>query len=252
MKGKKSKETVLTLSASRVKTYQQCPRKYYYTYIEKLPRKEWDHFDLGTLAHGVLEHFHENFKSDKDDSSGLKTLMKNAFQKQWKIMEKEKKLPADILLEARDLLKEYLDTLETHGIGSEIISLEERFNIPLNDKYSIQGVVDRLDKDSDGIYHIKDYKTNKNKKYMEPFQLQTYGIYLLDKFPDVKRFRGSYVMLRFGGMLIPYDFTIEDVKKVKRQLVEYADQITEEERWITKPSRLCDWCDFKGPCFSTW
>jgi ATP-dependent helicase/DNAse subunit B len=251
MKEKQSKKAILTLSASRVNTYQQCPRKYYYSYVEKLPGKEWAHFDLGTLAHGVLEYFHETFKKD-GDSTGLKTLMKSAFQKQRKEMEKEKELLPEILLEARNLLQEYLDNIEVQGIGSEIISLEEKFNIPLNDKYCVRGVVDRIDKDPDGIYHIKDYKTNKNKKYMKPFQLQTYGIHLLDKFPEVTRFRGSYVMLRFGGMLVPYDFNEEDVIKVKKNLIEFADKIIEEERWITKPSRLCDWCDFKGPCFSTW
>ncbi len=247
-----SKKTKLILSASRVKTYQQCPRRYYYSYLEKLPKKDWPHFDLGTLAHGVLEHFHETIRSDADDKSGLKKLMKNAFQKQRASMEKNKTISPEILLEARDLLKEYLDSLESKGIGSKILSLEESFNLPLNDDFNIRGFVDRLDLDSDGIYHIKDYKTNKNKRYMEPFQLQTYGIFLLDKFPDIDYFRGSYIMLRFGGEHISYEFNREDVDKIRTNLIEYGDRITKEERWITKTTKLCDWCDFKEPCLNAW
>jgi len=252
---KKMKDITLVLSASRVKTYLQCPRKYYYNYIEKLPRKEWLHFDLGTLVHGALEYFHENFKIDKDRGSlNLKKMMKESFQKQRQAMKKERgvSIVQSVLVEARDLLADYLKRMESDGIGSEIISLEADFNIPLSKEFSVRGYVDRLDMDEDGTFHIKDYKTNKNPKYMEPFQLRTYGIYLLDQYPDVDKFRGSYVMMRFGGMLISYDFNKEDVLKEKKSLVEYAQRITDEERWIAKPTRLCDWCDFKSPCLNTW
>lgn len=245
------KEAILTLSASRIKTYQQCPRKYYYNYIEKLPRKDWPHFDLGTLVHGVLEHFHEEFKKDGSDLN-LKRIMKSSFKTKREEMEKEKPIADSVLLEARDLLLKYLQKMETDGICSKIISLEEDFNISLTDEYSIMGFVDRVDVDEDGIYHIKDYKTNKNMKYMEPFQLRVYGVYLLNKYPDIDRFRGSYVMMRFDGSYVSYDFNKEDVEKCKKELIKYASRIMEEGRWIPKPSKLCDWCDFKDTCLTTW
>lgn len=246
-------DLALILSASRVKTYQQCPRKYYYNYIEKLPRKDWLHFDLGTLVHGVLEHFHADFRTDSGRSAlNLKKTMKESFKKYREHMEEEKALEHSVLIDARDLLVEYLKRMESEGIGSEIIALEDDFRIDLTKEFGVQGYVDRIDKDNDGILHIKDYKTNKNPKYMEPFQLKTYGIYLLDRYPEVERFRGSYIMMRFGGMLISYDFNREDVVKTKKKLVEYAQRISEEERWMAKPSRLCDWCDFKSPCLNTW
>jgi len=246
-------DLILTLSASRVKTYQQCPRKYYYNYIEKLPRKDWLHFDLGTLVHGVLEYFHANFKTDARRSAlNLKRTMKESFKKYREHMEEEKPLDHGVLIEARDLLADYLKRMESDGIGSEIIALEDDFHIELTNEFGVQGYVDRIDQDGDGVLHIKDYKTNRNPKYLEPFQLRTYGIYLLDRFPEVDKFRGSYIMMRFGGMLVSYDFNREDVEKTKKQLIEYAQRISEEERWMAKPSRLCDWCDFKNPCLNTW
>ena len=256
-----NKETkiILALSASRVKTYQQCPRKYYYNYIEKLPRLDWDHFTLGTLVHGTLEFFHENLRNNLSlQENNIKKIMKESFKRSRYNMEKGigNNTPTNIknetLLEARDLLQQYLDNLLNDGIKSEILGLEEEFEIPLNEKYSIKGYVDRLDIDNDGIYHIKDYKTTKNAKYMESSQLSTYGIYLLNKFPEIKRFRGSYIMLRLNSMLLSYDFTIEDVEKEKRKLIAMADLISEEERWISKPSNLCDYCDFKVVCLNTW
>lgn len=244
-------DVLLTLSYSRKDTYVKCPRKYYYRYIQKLPTKQWDHFALGTLAHGVLEYFHSKFKLDTEKPN-LKTLMKNSFKSQRADMEKTGILKPEVLNEAYIILQEYLGFMENTGIGSEIISLEQEFNIPLNDKFSIMGFIDRLDIDNDGVYHIKDYKTTKNDKYMTPEQLITYGIYLLDKYPDVEKFRGSYIMLKCNLKNVSYDFNKEDVEKEKKILIECAEKITEEERWITRPTRLCDWCDFKDTCFNSW
>lgn len=246
-----TESNILKLSVSRVKTFKQCPRKYYYNYIEKLPRKDWPHFDLGTLVHGALENFHDVFRKDASDIN-LKGLMKQSFKHQRDEMEKKKTLSNETLLEARDLLLEYLKTIESEGIGSDIICLEEEFDIPLSEDVHIIGFIDRLDLDNDGIYHIKDYKTNKNMKYMEPFQLNAYGIYLLDKYPDIDYYRSSYIMMRFGGKAISYDFNKEDVEKCKLNLLQYAEHIREEGKWSLKPSRLCDWCDFKDPCLNTW
>ena len=53
-------------------------------------------------------------------------------------------------------------------------------------------------------------------------------------------------------MHVSYDFNKEDVTKERKRLIEMADRIVEEERWVPKASRLCDWCDFKDVCFNTW
>lgn len=246
------KKASLILSASRKKTYEQCPRRYYYQYIERLPRQEWDHFTLGTLVHGVLERFHIVFK-ECSQKLNLKKLMKESFLAQRKEMESNQIISSQILLDARDILSNYLNKIERDGLGSKyIIATEDEFTLPLNEDFALSGVVDRLDMDDDGILHIKDYKTNKDHKYMEPTQLQIYGLYLEQKYPGTDRFRGSYIMLKMDSMLLSYDFNMEDVKKEKSSLIKCAEKIMEEERWITRPSKLCDFCDFKQVCLNNW
>lgn len=242
----------LTLSVSRMKCYKDCERKYYYKYIEKLPSKEHDYFDLGSLVHGALELFHKVYISDQDVPENPAGLMKTAFITQQNLMEKDSLLSNEIIIEARDILKSYMLSLKQNGLKSKIICVEDDFNIKLTDDYSLQGFVDRLDVDNDGVYHIKDYKTNKNAKYMEPFQLQSYGIYLLNKYPDIDRFRGSYIMVKLNNQLVSYDFNKEDVIKIKKDIIKIADDICEEEKWTTRPTKLCDYCDYKGICFNTW
>lgn len=50
----------MTLSASKIATYLQCPRKYRFRYVERLP-SPWKAaaLALGSAVHGALETFHE-------------------------------------------------------------------------------------------------------------------------------------------------------------------------------------------------
>lgn len=241
---------LIKLSASRAKTFEQCPRKYFYNYIEHLPTKEWDHLELGTYAHAALEIFHRLVKEGSTEP--LRKLMGIASSEAFRQMtERGRSLPDEQLREAKAMLADYLSKLEENGIPN-VLEVEFPFTIPLNDLYDLTGVIDRIDRDRDGVLHIVDYKTSKNAKYMEPFQLNTYGLYLSEKFPGTERFRASYIMLKLGCQALTYEFTTEDVAKCRAKLVKYADRITSEERWIAKPSRLCDWCDFKDVCFNSW
>jgi len=245
----KEKKFLLTLSPSRVNTFQQCRRKYFYTYISKLPRLDWPHLHTGTFVHGVLEFFHDLFREDGGEERNFKIMLKEAFDKQREV---QPNLSAEILRDAKAMLVEYVKAIKKNGIGSKILELEAEFKSALASDVGLIGYIDRIDLDNDGIYHIKDYKTTKNKKYMKPFQLQAYGIPLMEMYPEIERFRGSYIMMRHGGDYVSYDFNREDVEKIKKELLDYADKITEEGRWLPNPSRLCDFCDFQNPCRTTW
>ena len=246
------KEKKLVLSASKVKTFKQCPRKFYYNYIEKLPKKQWDHFDLGTFVHSVLERFHKVFDQD-GKADNLKKLMTESFLMEKNILEKENRgLSREILLSAKEMLMDYLYKIENEGLKSQVISLEEEFNIKLNEDFSIIGFIDRIDKDSDGVFHILDYKTSKSAKYMDDFQLRVYGIHLLEKYPEIDFFRGSYIMLKLQSRLVSYKFNRIDIEKEKKKLIEMANIISQEKKWKTNQTALCDWCDFKDVCFNSW
>lgn len=241
----KEKEN-LNLSVSRVDCFKQCQRKYYYRYIEKQPSEEKDYLQLGTFAHGVLEKFHEKFTKEGavEDVNGL---MKKSFDEQ----KKEKELDVEIIKQAFPLIKEYLKKIKK-GFDAEVLSVEKKFSIKLNDNYNFIGFIDRVDMDKDGIFHVIDYKTSKTDKYMKSFQLCAYGIPLLKHYSDVEKFRGSYIMLKLSGRKVSYEFNKEDVEKITKDLIEMGDRIVAERKWTPNISGLCNHCDYKKICLSGW
>ena len=55
-------------------------------------------------------------------------------------------------------------------------------------------------------------------------------------------------LLRHDSRLKSYDFTMEDIDKIEKELISYADKIRVDDVWTPIPTRLCNWCDFKEIC----
>lgn len=246
--GEKEKEKleIIKLSASAVKTYEQCPRKYFYTYIEKAKKKQWDHFDLGNLCHETLELFHQIYINEGAKKGSLAKLMGHAFGRAR--MNKQYSSMSDILLaEAKELCAGYLDRVRQDGMPN-VKGVETSFNIKISNDVRVRGFLDRLDIMKDGRFHIVDYKTTKNAKYLDEFQLLVYGMWLLQQYPDIESFKGSYVLLRHKSKTKEYEFNREDVDRITKDLLNYASKIRSENTWTPVPTILCNWCDFKEIC----
>ncbi len=244
----KPPEPLIKLSASSTKTFEQCRRKYFYTYIEKLPKKHWGHLILGTFCHRVLELFHKYWMEDK--SLDLVELIGKCFAEARAEEEFVGKISPDQLNDAKVMIQDYLFSMEKFGMPN-VVGVETSFQITL-DKYVLRGFIDRLDVDPDGLFHIVDYKTTKNEKYLDDFQLLVYGMAIKDKYPDIERFRGSYVLLKKGSKLITNEFSMSDVYKCQKKILDFGRRIEQEQKWEKSPSPLCNWCDFYEPCMGSW
>lgn len=240
-------QSLIKLSASSTKTFEQCPRKYYYTYIEKLPKKSWGHLILGTFCHKVLELFHRQWIADKN--LDLVELIGSCFSAAREDKEFSGMLP-DQLEDAKGMIQEYLFSMEKRGMPNTLF-VEEPFKINVQ-RYVLRGFIDRIDVDPDGLFHIVDYKTTKNEKYLDDFQLLVYGMALKNKYPDMDRFRGSYVLLRKGSKLITNEYSMHDVYKCEKKIIDFGTRIEQEQKWEKRPSPLCNWCDFYDTCMGGW
>ena len=242
-------EKLLRLSVSKVKTFKDCAAKYRYTYIEKLPRKEWDFHVFGTYCHEILEKFHQ----EKLDGNGASNsnLMKIATDHSLEIY--GNKLDLNQRAESEDIIKQYMTRLEEHcenDTTPEVLSVEKSFYIYIDGKVLLNGFIDKVQRDHDVILHVADYKTTKNKKYVKNdfMQLKTYAYVMCLEDPTIEVVRTSYVMLRHNCTLIEKEFSRKDIMRMEGVFLDYADKIGEENLYRPTPNSLCAFCDHITSC----
>lgn len=235
-------------------TYEKCPRKYYYQYIDKpdIEMPDWPHLEFGTTAHRVLELFHEflihNVVPPKEWADVMRDSFKQALDESKKRGKFELIKPE--LSYLREIIQEYLDAVRRDGLPP-VLHNELDFNFKIGE-FTVRGYIDRIDKYEDGFYHVVDYKTSKNPNYLKPFQLELYALALIERYDDVQKIRGSYSLLKHKANLKTWDFTEEDLDKAQQRVLTIGTNINTEVMWKKNPTFLCNWCDFNSICQESW
>ncbi len=169
-------------SATSLKTYLTCKRKYYLSYIAGIK----DHvisikpqnFDIGNIIHNALESGVKNQSLNKNYLYGYLT--------------KESKNNPYLVLELelwKKKLEKFLDLEEERKqSGIQISEAEKPFKLQYNG-ITIKGKIDRIDKYPNNTYEILDYKTSSSLKIdtlktyedSKDFQLEFYYLACRDK-----------------------------------------------------------------------
>jgi len=238
-------EEILKLSVSKTKTFIDCKKKFKFAYIDKLPRKTWEHHTFGTFCHKALEDFHIEYIDGVTDP--YNEVMSRAFKNAWR--EYGKDMTKQMKKDCWKIIDQYLRILSKEKFPN-VIACEQKFGLNIEDNIFLNGMIDRVQIDDDGIIHVCDYKTTKNKKYIKDdfFQLLTYAYVMLNEDPDLKKVRASYILLRHNFEYIVGEFTLDDILKVKDQYIEYAKQIRAETEFAPNPTFLCRYCDHLDRC----
>ena len=236
---------LIKLSVSKTKTFLNCKKQYKFTYIDKFPRKTWDFHLFGTFCHRVLEIFHLAYVHgstnpyNKEMSSAYKIA----------VSEYADKMTSDALQDCKNIIHNYLKKIYKNGLD-KIIGIEKRFELNINGNIILNGAIDRIQVDSDGVIHVADYKSTKDKKYLvnDFFQLLTYAYIMINENPNLTKVRASYIMLRHDFQYITEEFEREEILKIKDKYIDYASKILNENMFDAKPSPLCKFCDHLERC----
>ena len=179
----------ITWSATRLKTFLTCKRKYYYYYELNLKVKEEEELNEGKFLHKLLEHLFKErafYESKEEMKSTIDRLLdqllettspKIAYQK---LLWKEK-------------LNKFIEAEIYHfKAGWRVVAREEQI-VGLIGGINFKGVVDRIDQDSTGTL-VLDYKSGsikeanrtKNLEKLSDFQMSIYAELLTPKFKDLQ------------------------------------------------------------------
>lgn len=214
-----------------------------------MPKKERDYHTFGKFAHKVLEDFHLAYIHGSKNS--FREEMTIAYRRALEDPEFKEKLTDEMRIESKSIMTKYLKIISEQPFN--VVECEAKFEQSIHDdkvEVVLNGMIDRIQIDEDGIYHVADYKTSKSSKYLKEdwFQLLTYAYILLQKHPDITRVRGSYVMLRNDFEYITRDFEKEEILTVVDKYLQYGYKMLTEEQFKPNPTPLCNFCDFQDSC----
>ncbi|MBD3208798.1 PD-(D/E)XK nuclease family protein [Candidatus Woesearchaeota archaeon] len=259
-------------SPSSINTYKQCPRKYYYRYIEQLPTSTSIHLIRGSVVHKVLEDFFDAELSENGDQFKLLHLrLLSLFQRYW---EKHKSSLDALSLSVQELqvffdesvlmlqnwFNRFRKRMEVRMEQGESFSdtfqqltprREEEFR---SEEFMVRGFVDAIH-EVDGRVKLMDYKTSKNGYISDEYKLQLaiYALLFEEKHGHKPHFVGID-FLKSVEQLLEVD---DDLVKHAKFEVEQIHASTESDHiddYPQRPGPLCKWrtgqCDYYDVCFN--
>jgi putative RecB family exonuclease len=245
-------------SHSRLTTFEQCPLKYKFRYIdEEVPEfKTTIEAFMGSRVHDTLELLYNQLKYQK-----LLTLeeLYDFFEKEWKEkfsedikFVKENLTEENYFLMGKKFIKDYYERMHPFN-QHQLIACEQKINLKLkdNDNYDIIGYIDRLSCTPDGTYYIQDYKTANNLPHQEYLdkdrQLALYSLFVKEKYKDCKKIKLIWHFLAFNKDL-ESERTDEELEELKKDIIKRIDEINSCTEFEPKMSALCSWCEFRYLC----
>ncbi|MBI4679073.1 MAG: PD-(D/E)XK nuclease family protein [Elusimicrobia bacterium] len=232
------------LSHSSISMYTECPKRWWFRYVEGVPEKPKHYFSFGRSLHSALEFF---YGVNSPPPPGLEELLR-AYKSRW-VAEgyRDKTQETTYFEEGKSILIAFY-----HKHCSD-------FSVPLKVEHSFQtliegvpvtGKVDRVDRLPDGRLAVIDYKTGKElakDRAADDPQLTMYQLGCERDFGALCA-RLSFYHLPTLEMMDSARHSEAKVEALKRRVVETAQSIR-ANRFDPRPEeRKCLWCDYKPLC----
>ena len=244
-------------SHSRLESFENCPLKYKFRYIDGIKKAEQGvEAFVGGLVHEVLRKLYDDLQLEK-----LCTLdeLLDFFTASWKkawgphvrivrtgtneqnYFEYGRKC-------IRNFYEQYKPFRQSQTMGTEV-----HLTFPLDEegKYQLQGYVDRIARRADGIIEIHDYKTSRNlpgqQKADADRQLALYQIGIERQWPETRGVElvWHYVALR---ETLRSRRTAKQLVQLRQQTIGLINRIEGTRQFDGRRSALCDWCEYKPEC----
>lgn len=248
---------VIKLSATRMSSFFRCRKKYWFSYVERMPKLSNPAFKLGIACHESLEFagkilLEENKMefSEKDKKAILDMYNKIS------VKEGIEEMAAHV--EGRRLVEASINNFTT---GRKIVGLETPFgfpNSPHSDLTTSQGVpligaIDKIVELDDETLLIIDYKTSKTAptadQLKEDIQLSLYDLVAGILWPQYKRIVLCLDMLKSDPV---YTYRTpqqrEDFNDYLTEVHKQMSELKDEKDAKASLNVFCPWCDFKDYC----
>jgi len=245
-------------SHSKLSTFEQCPLKFKFKYIDKIKPEIEQTIEgfLGNKVHEVLEIIYNEtakgrtFQLDEVIQIYLEKWNKD-FNQNIKIIKKENSTEY-YFNQGLNFLINYF--IEHSPFKDNTIAIEKKIliDLDLEGKYKLQGYIDRLvhHKETD-VFEIHDYKTGNFLKTQEELdkdrQLALYSIGVKEMFNQVNEIHLIWHFLAFNKKMASTR-TQSQLDQLKQETIELIKKIEATKQFPKNQGALCNWCEFQNHC----
>jgi len=239
-----NKET-FTLSPSSIKAYEDCPLKFKYQKIMRIPQPASVATDLGTVIHAVTEEMAEDkARGEKlTKEKGLEALKDKWIFRSYQNQTDENKA----LGRAEQMIETYVKWEDdTKNI---LVETEIPFEVKIGE-ITFTGRIDRLEKNPEGKYEVVDFKSgssvkSKNKAKIDP-QLNIYAI-AVEKLKGELPVKASLFYVEKDKM-VDYVVSKESVDEAMESIKQMTVEILKENFDATPSFAACKFCSYQTIC----
>jgi inactivated superfamily I helicase/RecB family exonuclease len=239
--------SAITWSASRLKTFLDCKRKYYYRYIQKLQAKPEEELNEGAFLHSLLDHLH----TEQDSYSSKEEMQKNIDILLDKLLPYEDAKTNYQKLLWKEKLKGFIEHQIAHFKADwKVVEREKEFQADIGG-LKFKGRIDRVDQNATHTL-VLDYKSgstkeaqkSKNIETLNDLQMSIYQQMLSSKYQNINL---AFVKLFENGEIEEITALEEKNKRLSEVIVELKQTksfVAEKCEELQK----CKWCEFTLMC----
>jgi DNA helicase II / ATP-dependent DNA helicase PcrA len=236
----------LTLSPSSITAYDDCPLKFKFQKILRVPQPSSVALDLGSVVHAVTEEM-ANEKTEGETVTEEKALTK--LKDKWIFRSYQNQTDENTAMDrAKQMIGTYVKWEE--DTKNELIGTEIPFEVKIGE-ITFTGRIDRLEKNSTtGKYEVVDFKSgksvkSKNKARIDP-QLNIYAK-AVEKIKGELPGKASLFYVEKDKM-VEYEITEESVKEAIEPIIEMTKGILDEKFEPTPSHKACLFCFYQSIC----
>ena len=250
-----------TYSHNSLSTFETCPRRFKFAYIDRteVPERVTADLYLGNAVHRTLADLYDRV------SNGVlwePEAMMAFYRAEWDKPEKNQIIVPKEFMTVDDYIRNGEEMLAAHYTryqpfsAVKVLGIELDLYAPLpGTSYRIRGRIDRLSKRPDGVVEIIDYKTGSNlpRGGRDPQffdQMGLYHVLVRENYPDFGQIELVQYYLKLDEV-VRYRMSDDDVELLLEQIRGTIREATQAEKldvFPAKEGRVCDYCDFVKLC----
>ncbi|MBI5622942.1 MAG: PD-(D/E)XK nuclease family protein [Elusimicrobia bacterium] len=232
------------LSHSAISMYVECPKRWWFRYVEKVPEKPRHFFSFGRSMHSAVEFF---YGVPCPPPPSVEELLR-AYKSEW-VSEgyRDKAQEATYFEEGKAILIAFY---HKHAKDFAVpLKVEHEFSAVV-EGVPVTGKIDRVDELPDGRLAILDYKTGKELARNRAADDPQLTMYQLGCELEFGREVGRVAFYHLPTLEVQESgrHAASKVESLKRRISETARSIMNDRFDPAPEERKCLWCDYKPLC----